>query len=228
MRLVTRTAFKLVVGAMTLSSAGSSAGCVKPGGQSGELVGSYAIDGALTDNTCGQAALPAKNPLLYTTELRAQDGAATWRVQKQGSASGSLGSAGDFHFQTQQTQDLGTTTVVNQDLQAGDLLSGRADPDLTRRHCILVTIDTLSGVVHKRLAETLDGGGSVEVPDASAATSDAGAGTNQPDLVGDETVQIMAATGADCSAALAIQGGPYTILPCGLHYRLEGTLQAAQ
>jgi hypothetical protein len=221
MRQLSRTTLQVISTLVALASAG----CAKQSA-SGELVGAYAVRGQLTDNTCGQAALPSKNLLSYTVELRNDNGAATWLAQKQSSASGSLGSGGEFHFETQQEQDMGTTVQVRQNLQPGDLLTTSADPDLVKRHCILITDDALSGVVNKRLPSLLDGSvGNTLVTDAG---SDAGATSTSADLTGDETVQIMVATGADCTAALAVQGGPYTILPCGLHYKLEGTLQPAQ
>jgi hypothetical protein len=209
-----------------LASALCGAACTK-GTPSGVLVGKYAVKGSLIDNTCGQAALPASNPLNYVVSLRDNNGTATWAPDKSSAAGGSLSGSGSFNFETQLTRDMGTTVQANTNLQTGDLLTPGSDPDLIKRHCIMVTIDTLAGVIHKRLADpSWDAGDGAQLGDASTTTSTAASTT--ADLTGDETVQVMAATGADCTAALAIAGGPYTVLPCGLHYRLEGTLQPAQ
>ncbi len=207
---------------VSLALALCGAACTKST-PSGVLVGKYAVKGSLIDNSCGQVALPASNPLNYVVSLRDDNGTATWAPDKSSSAGGSLSGNGAFNFETQLTRDMGTTVQANQNLQTGDLLTPGGDPDLIKRHCIMVTIDTLAGVIHKRLADaSLDAGDGAQLGDASTSAT----ATTTADLTGDETVQVMAATGADCTAALAIAGGPYTVLPCGLHYKLEGTLQA--
>ncbi len=200
-------------------SALSALGCVKqqPGG---EVIGRYAVKGQLVSNTCG-AALPAKNLLSYVAELRQNAGVTSWKAGKLAAASGALGSAGNFNFQVEQSTDLGTTVQAKQDLQPSDFLSGQANPDLKQTHCILLTIETLAGTLHRRWTTAADGGMVAETTDAG---SDAGVGG--ADLTGTDTISVMPATGADCSAALAVQGGTYTILPCSLQYALEGTLEA--
>ncbi|MCB9667315.1 MAG: hypothetical protein H6715_04235 [Myxococcales bacterium] len=73
------------------------AGC-KPVSVPGEPVGHFSIVGTLRENTCGQQAVPAKNPLLFEVELRRKDSQAFWIQRGQPAVSGSISPAGHFTF----------------------------------------------------------------------------------------------------------------------------------
>jgi hypothetical protein len=189
----------------------SSLGCMrKQEASQGVLVGAYAIKGSLVENSCGQAALPTKNPLDFTAEIRDVDGVKTWQIAKGPAYTGVLREDGQYRFVSEVATPLGNQVAPKKDLQASDFLSLNADPDLQHNNCTLLMKESTFGTVHRMLT-----------PDGGVQDTDAGVGS---DLSGDNTIDIEAASGADCSFQLAANGGNFLTLPCTAHYSLEGTL----
>ena len=178
----------------------------------GELVGTYAISGALEENTCGQGALPTQNPLEFNVSIRDDNGTGTWTLEKQAARSGTLQVNGEFRFESEFALAVGQQAQPRKILEPGDFLSGDPDLDLKKTNCTLVTKESMVGKLHRNL-QSFDGG-----------TGDAGMET--ADLTGKNTIEVQPAAGSDCSFQLASQGGTYLALPCSAHYTIEGTLQA--
>jgi hypothetical protein len=179
---------------------------------SGELVGTYAITGALVENTCGQTARSTPDPLIYTVHVRDDDGVGTWQLEKQGAQAGTLDDEGKFAFLAESSTPMGEQTRPKQVLEANDFLSGDPDADLYRANCTLLTRESMRGTLHRRLQ------------DADAGMS-ADAGMDDADLVGVNTIEIQPAPGSDCTLQLAAVGGAYLALPCRVEYEIEGALQ---
>jgi hypothetical protein len=194
----------------------SSLGCMKqPQQASGDLVGDYAITGTLVENSCGNSALPTKNPLSFVAEIRNDDGVITWQIEKQAPFTGVLRADGAYKFVSEQAMDLGTQVARKKDLEASDFNNLNPDFDLQRSHCALIMKESVSGTLRRMLGP--DGG----APDQTDA------GGTGADLSGDNIISVEAAAGADCSLQLAINGGQFLTLPCAAQYSMEGALQLA-
>lgn len=192
----------------------STLGCMRKQQPQGDLLGAYAVSGALTENSCGQSGLPTQNPLAFVAELRDVDGVTTWQIEKKPAFSGVLERDGDYRFVSEQAFPLGEQTSQKRNLEASDFDSLDPDFDLETTSCVLLMKESITGRLHRML--DADGG----VP--SEAFGDAGL---LPDLSGDNTISVEAAAGTDCARVLAANGGGFLTLPCAAHYSLEGTLQ---
>jgi hypothetical protein len=190
----------------------SSLGCMRQSQPKGDLLGAYAVSGALTENSCGQTGLPTANPLAFVAELRDVEGITTWQVEKRPAYSGVLESDGDYRFVSEQVLAMGQQLAPRQNLDPSDFDSLDPDFDLERRNCVLLIKESMSG----RLNRMLDADGGV-----TAGSADGGATV---DLSGDNTIEVAAAADTNCSAVLAANGGGFLTLPCFAHYSLEGTL----
>lgn len=184
------------------------------------LVGVYSITGVLTENSCGQTALPAPNPLEYRVEIREKDGVGYWVPSKQSQNLGSLNAQGQFRFALTQTQVYGMLAPPID--QPGDFFpasNGRNDPDLignqTQAQCVLTLRQTVSGSLHRRNA--VDGGGIVEL----------GSDEDASDLTADNVIDVTPSSASNCNDALSAFGGTYLALPCSARYVMQGTLAGA-
>jgi hypothetical protein len=209
------------LGSRRLSIAGGLAllaavGCQPPGSKSaGELVGVYAIDGALIENTCGQMALPAVDPLRFEVEIRQNDQVGYWQVEKQPQQAGEIEDDGAFRFTGEQTSLVSSMRSARNDLEPGEFVSLAPDFDLKTTTCAMKVRETIEGSLARRFV-TVDGG---------EPQVDEGAKSAKHDLTGDNTIEVSATPESDCSASLAAFGGPFANLPCLAHYKLSGELQ---
>ena len=196
--------------------AAAASGC-KNAIEDADLVGVYSIKGVLTENSCGQTALPAPNPLEYRVEIREKDGVGYWVPTKQSQNLGSLSAEGQFRFALTQTQIYGMAAPpIDQPADFFPASNGRNDPDLTQNQtqaqCVLTVRQTVTGSLRRRNAA--DGGGIVEL------VSD----EDGSDLSADNVIDVMPSSGSNCNDALAAFGGAYLALPCGARYVMHGTL----
>lgn len=180
----------------------------------GDLVGDYAITGTLVEHTCGKAALPAADPMVFDVELREDNGQGYWIV-KPPARSGTLASDGAFHFEVESSQSVsaGPTPAPEPDPER------EVDPELAvdperfesmapAAHCTLLVHETIRGTVHR--------------PDA-----DAGDIHVTGDLAGVNDIEVRAASDTDCGFVLEAQGGIWERLPCQVSYKLAGVLLAS-
>ena len=193
----------------------------------GELVGAYRISGALMENTCGESALPAADPLNFDVEIRRQNGSGLWLATAPPAHLGSLQDDGDFSFERQSTYDVGARPslelLVEMDIER------LADPEAAQhlgddmaRPCRLTVNERVAGTL---LRDSLDddnagtGARETEVDPERASDSDA-------DLIGENEIDVRVASGSDCRSSLDENGGPFERLPCAVRYDLEGELLA--
>jgi hypothetical protein len=187
---------------------------------SGTLVGFYAVQGVLTENSCGQSALPAASPLKFDVQIREDDGVGYWRQAKQGDSTGSLNARGEFRFSVSQTKVLSSGQMGQGQLQPNNFITLMPDPDLQQpRTCAITIRETVSGSLRRRNAA--DGGAVVEVSGVDAAAS-----STEDDLSADHIIDVAPSAGSDCNMALMALGGSYLALPCDARYTLRGTLLA--
>jgi hypothetical protein len=192
-------------------------GCNGGGTPSGTLVGTYAVQGVLVENSCGQSGLPAAATLKFSVEIREDGGVGYWVQGKQGKNSGSLNAQGEFRFSVADTQVLSTMQPVQ---QPSDFTTLQPDFDLQpKRTCAVTTRQTLSGSLRRRQAA--DGGAVVALAASDAAVS------SDTDLSAEQLIEVTPTVGSDCNTALAALGGNYLALPCDARYLLTGTLQVA-
>ena len=173
------------------------------------LLGSFALEGTLDENTCGQGFAPSPT-IAFSAELRRSDTVAYWRMGGSGPRSqGTIDADGDFRFRQQSQLD-----------------GWAADPANGIPACRFVQTETIEGRV-QLVSATSDAGPS------DAATLDAGAGDAGGSDAGLEarvmsatnTIDIAVVPGFDCSLALLSTGagGQFSALPCQARYSLAGT-----
>jgi len=178
----------------------------------GNLVGVYAIEGALIENTCGAAALPTANPLRFVVQIRRDNNVGYWQIDKRGTQAGLLEDDGEFRFFDEKTSLVGQT--VRTELQPQDFLSSDPDFDLKpNRKCLMTMRETIEG----RLGRVLS--------DAGLEADSGSTGSGGDDLRADNTIEITPTPESDCSAALQALGGSFNALPCHARYVLEGELE---
>jgi hypothetical protein len=180
----------------------------------GDLVGVYAINGALIQNTCGQMALPATDPLKFEVEIRQNDQVGYWQVAKQPQQAGELEEDNSFHFSGEATSLVSSMRGARNDLEPGDFINLTPDFDLKTTTCSMKIKETIEGTIARRFVSA-DGG----TPELEGATKP------KHDLTGDNTIEVSATDESDCSASLMALGGPFANLPCMAHYALSGDLQ---
>jgi hypothetical protein len=174
----------------------------------------YAITGALTDNSCAPGFDPV-NPLVFAASFRNEGSIAYWRVGEQVWIPGTLGRDGDFHF------------TLRTDVEVYPATPG-TDPDLDPGSpgCVITMVESIDG----RFVEVPAGDAGID--DAGdAGPSDAGQITGDAGDAGNGTVRVMDATnrielvpfaGTECSRALLVNGGSFPSLPCSATYVMEG------
>jgi len=177
----------------------------------GDADGTFDVVGTLDQNTCGETALPAEDPLLFALELRSDGtGQAFWRRPATPVVSGTL-VRGTYRFRF-------SSGVPVYD---GDEASGTPGCALIQEERVTLSAD----------AADLDGGESTDARDADAGSSDVDASTGDMDsgagalsgIQGTDTIDLTVAPGFDCSPLLASAGGPFLQLPCGASYSLSGS-----
>lgn len=202
-----------LIGGLALLAA---VGCQPPAPNAvGELVGVYAINGALIENSCGHMALPAVDPLKFEVEIRQNDQVGYWQVEKKPQQAGELEDDNSFRFSGENTSLVSSMRGARNDLEPGDFISLTPDFDLKTTTCAMNIKETIEGTLARRFV-TVDGG-EPEVENAGAKP--------KHDLSGDNTITVSATPESDCSASLAAFGGPFSNLPCVAHYKLSGELQ---
>jgi hypothetical protein len=212
--------------AICIALAGYTA-CTMPEELPGELVGAYRIDGALMENSCGSAALPAADPLRFDVEIRKHDGGGVWLVASPPGQPGSLADNGDFSFQRESTYDVGAQARRPVELLIEMDIERLSDPEAAQQQgedrtqpCRLGVTERIAGtLLRDSLAEEDGGDGSAE---ASAAAEDETRSGNA-DLIAENEITVRVA-GGDCRASVDDNGGPFERLPCEVRYELEGEL----
>lgn len=187
----------------------------------GELVGVYAIEGALTKNECGTEALPAADPLSFDVELRKQDGTGYWLQGMPPAWPGLLSEDGAFSFELEQSYAVDPKARRAPDPFSAMDPEALADPSAyddfddaaQGQPCLLRIVESLEGTVLRDLSTRGHASKSGPAPDESSS----------PDLVGDNAIAISAASG-DCGLVMREEGGPFEALPCAAHYDLVGTM----
>jgi hypothetical protein len=194
----------------------AAVGCQPPTPDAvGEIVGVYAINGALIANTCGQTALPTTDPLKFEVEIRQNDQVGYWQVSKQAPQTGELEADNSFKFSGQTTSLVSSMRGARNDLEPGDFINLTPDFDLKTTTCSMKITETIEGSLARRFVT-----GDAGTPELEAA------GTKpKHDLTGDNTIAVEATPESDCSASLMTFGGPFANLPCMAHYALSGDLQ---
>lgn len=168
----------------------------------GESDGDFHLVGELQENSCGETALPAVDPLVFDVELRSDgSGQAFWRRPSSPAVSGTV-HEGSYHFRFRSAISV----------YPGDEVAGTVG-------CALIQDEIIE--LATRQPDVGDGG--VEGGgDAGAGADDAGA-VGPTLLVGTDEVTLTVAPGYDCSATLGSNGGPFIALPCGVRYSLSGS-----
>jgi len=197
---------------LVVAAALAAIGCRPPPEPVGALVGVYAIDGALTENTCGQMAFPTKDPLRFEVIIRQLDQVGYWQIEKRPAKAGELEEDGAFRFTNESTSLVSSMRGANNELEPEDFLSLEPDFDLKTTTCSLKVREVIEGTLARSLDE-VDGG--LDLPDSDA----------KHDLSGDNTIEVSPTADSDCSASLAVRGGMFQNLPCSAHYSLRGKLQ---
>lgn len=189
-------------------------GC-QPGELPGTPVGTYDIVGELVENTCGTAALPAREPLQFSVELRDLGGAGIWIVGEPPGFSGTYSDRGEFRF-TRQSQyvAIAPSSETNEPEEVEDFFTQEpaSRTTTTTPGCTLTIRETIDGRAMRTIDSQRDAGVAL-APGADAA-----------DLLADNTIEIAPTGGSDCLRALQAGGGPFVDLPCAAHYELAGTL----
>ena len=183
-------------------------GCKEPA-PPGTAVGSFALEGTLEENTCGQGFAPSPT-ISFVAELRRDGDVAYWRMGSTGPRSpGTIDDSGEFRFQQQAQID-----------------GWAADPANGIPACRFLQTETISG--HVELAPTTEDGGTSDAGLGDGGQLDGGTadGGVSPARVMSATnsIEIGVVPGFDCSLALvsAGAGGQFPSLPCRARYELEG------
>jgi hypothetical protein len=192
----------LVLSAVLLTS-----GCVPE--YPGEVVAAFHVIGALEENACGATAVPAIDPIVFDVEIRNDRGRGFWRQADAPVISGTFDDEdGEFAFRT--TRQVPVIAP---------------EPETGVRGCAVEQREEVSGTVTHVLV-LADGAVADASPGPDAGTGEAPDGAAQPDttaeLTGESRVTFTPVPGSDCTAALAVAGGPFAALPCMIRYRLDG------
>ena len=185
----------------------------------GEPLGTYAINGALEENTCGQTALPANDPLTFDVQIRVEGTNGTWIVDNPPGFEGVVDEEGAFLFGVESFSTViepGSRMMRLE--QPSDYILGEVSASQAEVGCTLSIVEQIDGSIHRRLQA--DGG--VDSIDEGAADPEAA------DLEGENRIDMAPMPGSDCGALLATQGGPFLALPCYARYTLRGELVETQ
>lgn len=195
-------------------------GCVMPK-TPGELVGAYHISGALTENSCGTAALPAADRLSFDVEIRRNKSEGLWIRDAPPPHSGRLDQDGSFAFEFTTSYAIQGSTKEPAEAATGVDPAKLADPTLidtadqqAMQHCQLSVQESVQGMLLRS-----------SLPDAGATETATARSSDEADLMGDNQITIRATAGSNCRMVLAAQNGPFDQLPCHARYELKGELK---
>jgi hypothetical protein len=200
----------------------------------GEEVGTYQITGALLENECGEAAVPALARVTFPAELRNDRGQALWRRPDAPLATGRISRDGHYLFELEVRHPVTAETSL-----------GPVECTLRQRDRLDVSLrdpaDGADGGVESDAGPASDGvdagndegdaGPASDGVDAGndegqdAARSDAGAaerGSRARRLVGTHDVEMAADDALACEPLKVASGGPFLALPCRVRYSLTG------
>jgi hypothetical protein len=162
-------------------------------GTGGEELGTFAVNAALVENGCAPGLSPI-DPLEFRVTLSRSRNSLTWRTPGGAPAFGSLRDGGEFRIQ-----------------RSLPVEAWPADPDQGIVGCSLSQVETIEG--------------QLELPEAphdgASQSSDAGV-IARAAFEGSHRIEIVPASGSDCSALLIVQGGDFPSLPCAARYEFEG------
>lgn len=185
---------------------GGAAGCEQT--FPGAALGTYSVVESLVANSCG-AGLPALSTVEMDVELRSDEAVGYWRLPRQGVIAGSYReSDGAFEFRS-----------------ARSVVAWLPDVDLGVLGCTIEQREVIRGVVvPTNVADAAVDGAALDAGDENDA--DGGVSESPELLVGEHTVDVIAARGSDCGALLAAQGGSFDAMPCSVRYTLSGVASA--
>lgn len=178
----------------------------------GDLVGNYAITASLTDNSCGDAALPVADVLEYRVQVRRDGRTAYWMLSTPPGSQGTY-SGGDVNVERQerfmiredaQPIDPELAELDPIALYGYDPFDPDADPEEQDSFCTLIVRESIDATV---LLEDGDGADEDELA-----------------LEGTNTIAMSATSDSDCRRLLKPSGGQFDDLPCEAEYELQGTL----
>jgi len=163
--------------------------------------------GSLEQNSCGDTALPAVNPLLFRIELRSDGtGQAFWRRPETSVVSGTH-IDGTYRFRF----------VTGLPVYPADEVTGTLGCALLQEEVIELVPQILEDTDAAVDAEAGDAG-----VDAGTGSADGGA-IAIDSLSGSDTIRLTVAPGYDCTPLLGSAGGPFLALPCEVDYSLSGS-----
>lgn len=168
----------------------------------GTSAGSFAVTETLGTNECAGGFDPDAM-LSYTVDVRVQGSVAYWHRDGIGLASGTYAN-GHFHF------------VDQQDIQAYGADAGPGGPP----GCVLRQTETIDGDL---MLGARDGGEDDDAAPTDVEDAGADAGVRSSGFAATDVIQLSIAPGSDCSAIFATNGGPFTTLPCSVHYDVSAT-----
>jgi len=198
--------------ALLLPAALGGAACQMPE-PPGELVGAYAISASLTENTCGQEALPVASALSYRAQLRRDGGTAYWLIGSPPANQGVINGRGEILFQREERFTVSDEAqpvdpvLAEMDplaLYGYDPFDPTAEPQDDEATCTLIVRESIDATV---------------LVDADIDSEDA-AGA----LQGTNSIEMTPARGSDCSRVLTSAGGPFEQMPCAATYDMSGQL----
>ncbi len=165
----------------------------------------FIVTGALTSNACAPGLDPI-NPLVFQASLRRDGALGYWRTGEQPWVLGTVGRDGEFHF------------TLRTDVEVYPPRRG-TDPDFDPGHagCVVSMIESIDGRVTELSAADASGEDAQSTPDAG----DAGSSASMV-LEATNRIELVPASGSDCSLALLSAGGAFPSLPCAAEYELEG------
>jgi len=174
----------------------------------GTEVGTYQVQGSLTDNTCGASALPAEDSLDFQVEIRRLTSeSGLWILGDPPGTEGTLKEDGEFSFVRTTTfvatQPQSLKDVIRQESPA-DYWNGAVQNEAPSPGCAYTIEERVEG----RLTYTDPDAGMVDA--GSVATA----------LTGTNKITLAPSPGSDCRDALVANGGPFYTFPCSASYTL--------
>ncbi len=167
----------------------------------GEVIGEFQAVGLMVEQSCG-AAIPARDPLDLSFELRLEENGRAYYRLPTGQAFAGTGSNGEYAFQVSQSWMV-------------------VEPDQFRGYvgCSVTQRDIFTFILEEPVVDSAADAG------VDAEQADGGATAIDPTLVkltGSQSTDITPLAGSDCSPAVAALGGPFLALPCRVEYVLTG------
>ena len=206
-RLASLTRIVAVVVSCSISFA-ALVGC-KPQQLPGEPIGVFRVVGTLEENSCGPSGLQVVDPLVFTVEIRDDQGFGVFAISQRPYIQGTIKSNGDFLFRL---EDRFTIRPPEPEPEPDPEFFYNPDAYREPQECHLSQVEVIRGTV---------------ASDGNGRDSDAGVDAGV-DLVGSDTIEIQPMSDTDCREVLANAGGPFATLPCRAVYTLEGELSVEE